>query len=67
MRLDDPCPKCGHRRKPTLMSTNPNAPGLFELLKGEGDPFMQRLAWCAVMLSAVVTLVAILALLHVRL
>lgn len=63
----DPCPRCGHRRKPTLMSVNPDAPGLFELLKGNGDPLMQRLAHLAVIFAAVLTLVGILAVLRVYL
>lgn len=63
----DPCPVCGHRRKPTLMSANPAAPGLIELLKGNGDAFMQQLAKAGVMLAAVLTLVGILAAFHVHL
>lgn len=45
---DSPCPHCGHRRKRYLMSTDPTAPGLGGLLRGEGDPFMQRVAVAAV-------------------
>lgn len=63
----DPCPVCGHRRKPTLMSANPDAPGFVELLKGKGEPLMQRIAWSAALFAAVLVLVGVLAVVQVRL
>lgn len=53
MNLEDPCPRCGYHKKPYLMSTRSDAPGLPGLLKGEGDPRMQRLAkWGSVAIAA---------------
>lgn len=50
MALEDSCPHCGHRRKPYLVSTDPDAPGLLGLLRGDGDRAMQALARLAVLL-----------------
>lgn len=62
----DPCPKCGYRKKPLLMSIDPNAPGYVALLKGSGHPLTQRLAWAGVMFAAVLALVGVLAVLHIQ-
>lgn len=46
---DDPCPNCGHRRKRTVMSTDPNAPSPWAMFwHGEGEPWqviMSRLGF----------------------
>lgn len=51
---DNPCPNCGHHRRRYLMSSDPDAPGLRGLLRGEGDPLIGRIAWTAVLIAAVV-------------
>lgn len=59
---DDPCPNCGHKRKRYLMSTDPNAPGLLGLLRGEGDRVMQAVARLAVLLVVFAAAVGVFAL-----
>lgn len=43
------------------MASNPDAPGLLGLLRGEGDRFMQTIAWTAVLLAAVGVVTALFA------
>lgn len=53
MNLHDPCPNCGHRRKPQMMSTNPDAPSFFKLLRGEGELPMRIVAWAGAIILPV--------------
>lgn len=67
MNLEDPCPKCGYHKKPYLMSTRSDAPGIFRLLKGDGDPRMQALAKWGLVVIAAFILVGIMVALRVSL
>jgi hypothetical protein len=44
LETDQPRPTQRH-----IMQIDPDAPGLLELLRGEGAPFMRALAWAAVL------------------
>jgi hypothetical protein len=37
-----------HEEPKYLMKIDPDAPGLLELLRGEGEPFMRVLAWAGI-------------------
>lgn len=67
MNFDDPCPNCGHRRKRSVTSTDPNAPGLFGLWRGEGDVHMQGIAKVGTVILACLLLVGIMQWLHITL
>jgi hypothetical protein len=41
-------PQQASRRVDSLMRIDPEKPGLFELLRGEGEPGMRLLAWAGV-------------------
>lgn len=47
--LEDPCPKCGHRRKPQMMSTRADSASLTEMWKGEGEDWQYVLLRVAVL------------------
>jgi hypothetical protein len=64
---DDPCPNCGHRRKRTVMSTDPEAPGIVGLWKGEGNVHMQGIAKIGTVLIACLILVGVMQMLHITL
>jgi hypothetical protein len=57
---DSPCPYCGRSRERTLMSTDPEAPGLIGLLKGHGEPIMQVIAWIGLIIIGALFLAEIL-------
>lgn len=64
---DDPCPKCGHRRKRQLMSTDPNGPSLSAMWEGDAEPWQFLLLRVGTIAISVVILVGLMTILHLNL